>query len=304
MIAAENPSDIYHAIVSSSFDADRLDYLHRYRIMNGTGAGAIDFDWLMEHIRVEEANLEADDHIPGSDAKDGYKAQTFCLAFKALPAAEQFLLSRYTMQQQVYFHKTTRCAEHMIGSLIEKVAQLAQNKKTGPTQTGLPGKHPLLKFLGRDGDKIENYIALDDVVMMGGIERMTGAQDQKVSDLATRILKRNLYKPIDVRDFAEDEGSQRRYARKIDENFNGDSDSGNIIKDEQVSLSIYSQVGGDDEKAHKKLRIKEPNGHIREIFKLSKLVEHLAISQRLVRYYFENEEDRQKALAIGKGEIR
>jgi len=272
--------------------------------MTGTGAGAIDYDWLMEHIRVEEVSLEVDDHIPGSETNNDYKAQTFCLAFKALPAAEQFLLSRYTMQQQVYFHKTTRCAEHMIGSLIEKVAQLAQNKKTGPKQTGLPSEHPLLKFLGRDGDKIENYIALDDIVVMGAIERMTSAQDPIVSRLATRILKRNLYKPIDVRDFAEDGGSQRRYARKIDEKFNGDSDSGNIIKDEKVSLSIYNQVGGDDEKAHKKLRIKEPNGNIREILKLSKLVEHLAVSQRLVRYYFENEDDREKAIAIGKGEIR
>ncbi len=52
LLAAEDPSDIYHAVVSSSFDADRLDYLRRDRLMTGTGAGAIDFDWLMEHIRA------------------------------------------------------------------------------------------------------------------------------------------------------------------------------------------------------------------------------------------------------------
>ena len=39
LLAAEDPIDIYHAVVSSSFDADRLDYLRRDRLMTGTGAG-------------------------------------------------------------------------------------------------------------------------------------------------------------------------------------------------------------------------------------------------------------------------
>jgi hypothetical protein len=39
LLVAETPADIYHAIVSSSFDADRLDYLRRDRLMTGSGAG-------------------------------------------------------------------------------------------------------------------------------------------------------------------------------------------------------------------------------------------------------------------------
>jgi uncharacterized protein len=35
MIEADDPEDIYHAVVSSSFDADRLDYLRRDRFMRG-----------------------------------------------------------------------------------------------------------------------------------------------------------------------------------------------------------------------------------------------------------------------------
>ncbi len=38
LLEADDPSDIYHAVVSSSFDADRLDYLRRDRLMTGTGA--------------------------------------------------------------------------------------------------------------------------------------------------------------------------------------------------------------------------------------------------------------------------
>lgn len=63
LLEAEDPSDIYHAVVSSSFDADRLDYLRRDRLMTGTGAGAIDFDWLMEHIRVRDIEIDAPEDL-------------------------------------------------------------------------------------------------------------------------------------------------------------------------------------------------------------------------------------------------
>ncbi|GAB1581017.1 HD domain-containing protein [Phyllobacterium phragmitis] len=109
LLEAEDPQDIYHAVVSSSFDADRLDYLRRDKLMTGTGAGAIDFDWLMDNVRVGEIDIGA----PDADGEPVKKVATFCLTAKSLPAAEQFLLARYTLHQQVYFHKTTRCVEHM-----------------------------------------------------------------------------------------------------------------------------------------------------------------------------------------------
>ena len=83
-------------MVSSSFDADRLDYLRRDRLMTGTGAGAIDFDWLMEHVRVSEIMIEASD---AGEEEGSVKVPTFCLDAKALPAAEQFLLARFTLHR-------------------------------------------------------------------------------------------------------------------------------------------------------------------------------------------------------------
>ncbi len=66
LLTAEVPKDIYHAVVSSSFDADRLDYLRRDRMMTGTGAGAIDFDWLLDNLRIAEVRLGGDDDEEGS----------------------------------------------------------------------------------------------------------------------------------------------------------------------------------------------------------------------------------------------
>jgi HD superfamily phosphohydrolase len=116
---------IYHSVASSSFDADRLDFFRRDRLMIGAGAGAIDFDWLMEQVRVSAIAIEAADPVDDADQE---RVPTFCFDMKALPAAEQFLLARYALHEQVYFHKTTRCIEHMIEKLLRRVAESAHQR--------------------------------------------------------------------------------------------------------------------------------------------------------------------------------
>lgn len=267
--------------------------------MTGTGAGAIDIDWLREHVRVAIVNLEAAEVDPDEESEIDEAvphAPTFCIDIKALPAAEQFLLSRYTLHEQVYFHKTTRCIEHMIGALLTEVAACAtRSKKISSADSGLPADHPLLRFFGQDGATVENYLALDDVVLLGALERMEEAKSPKIADLAKRLRERNLYKTLDVRSAGVDEGKQRLLARQIDRKIKERKFSGIVLKDDKASLSIYSQIGGDDEKAHKKLRILDADGRPKEISKLSKIIELLASKRLLTRYYFENESDRALA---------
>ena len=196
LVAAEDPTDIYHAVVSSSFDADRLDYLRRDRLMTGTGAGAIDFDWLMEHVRVADIVIDAPDSVAGEDAST---VAAFCLDPKALPAAEQFLLSRYTLHEQVYLHKTTRCIEAMIGELLRRLATVAEEPDTAPDRTGLQPNHVLLRFFAPDGDTLDNYLALDDLAIAGSLEKMQQGDDPAMADLAGRLRERRLYKTLDIR---------------------------------------------------------------------------------------------------------
>lgn len=295
LLGSEDPKDIYHAVVSSSFDADRLDYLRRDRLMTGTGAGAIDMDWLVEHVRVADVSLEAADIDPEADDdnSNGPRAPTFCIDVKALPAAEQFLLARYTLHQQVYFHKTTRCVEQMIAALLRKLAERAKSA-TAPKFTGLEKSNPLLRFFAKDGATVENYLALDDAVVMSAFERMTYAKDEVIAQLARRLRERSLYKTLDIAAFGSDPGKQRSKARQIDKKIAEEQFSGIVLKDEGASLSIYSQIGGDDEKAHKKLRILDADNKPIEISRLSEIIERLALKRQLTRYYFANESDRAK----------
>ncbi|HXF89850.1 MAG TPA: HD domain-containing protein [Xanthobacteraceae bacterium] len=290
LIEAEDPVDIYHAVVSSSFDADRLDYLRRDRLMTGTGAGAIDFDWLMEQLRVAEVEIEPAEANSG-DAPQ--RVPTFCFDPKALPAAEQFLLARYTLHEQVYLHKTTRCVEQMIAKLLKRAADLIQQGRRA--DTGLDANHPLVRFFQKDGATLANFLALDDVVVGGAIEQMEAAPDTDLSGLARRLRDRELYKTLDLGWFGHDVGRQRKEARRIDRQFADELKNDSVIKDEGAAIGIYTQIGGDDDKTHKKLHILDA-GQPREITELSVVVRELAEKKRqFTRYYFETESDRNRA---------
>ncbi|KUM25647.1 hypothetical protein AU467_25360 [Mesorhizobium loti] len=297
LLEAEDPVDIYHAVVSSSFDADRLDYLRRDKLMTGTGAGAIDFDWLMDNVRVAEIELGA----PDEEEEPVEKVATFCLTAKALPAAEQFLLARYTLHQQVYFHKTTRCVEHMIGKLLSRIAKHAAQENEIEKQTGLEKDHPVIKFFGKGGETVVSYLGLDDALIFGALGSMARAIDPEISDLALRLRERKLYKTLDIADVGHDEGRQRQRLRKIKKDFEAQLADGSVILDEKAAISIYSEIGGDEDRTHKKLHILD-GGKPVEISVLSPMIKALERKQQFTRLYFENDQDRDKARGK-KGQI-
>ncbi|MGW9328576.1 HD domain-containing protein [Bosea sp. NPDC055594] len=291
LLEKEDPEDIYHAVVSSSFDADRLDYLRRDKFMTGTGAGAIDFDWLVENVRVAEIEIDAPDD---SDAQ-ARRVPTFCLHKKALPAAEQFLLARYTLHQQVYFHKATRCVEHMIAKLLRAVAKAASGKKADLKRTGLPDGHPLLRFFARGGDTVTNYLALDDTLVISALESMSFAEDGVIADTAMRLRERKLYKTLDLAEFGENAGVQRSRLRRIQKQFEAKLASEDVLLDEKATVGIYAEIGGDEERMHKKLHILD-GVDPREISELSPMIEALVMKKKqFTRLYFREVSDRDDA---------
>ena len=119
LLEQEYPVDIYSSIVSSQFDADRIDYLQRDRIMTGTEYAGLDWDWLLNNLEVEKLT------IGGDDEKDPFEVEGFILGAKGLKAAESYLLGRYHMYTQVYMHKATRAAEKMLESVLTRAAFLS-----------------------------------------------------------------------------------------------------------------------------------------------------------------------------------
>jgi len=245
----------------------------------------------MEQVRVHEIVIMAAD---ADGDEEQARVPTFCFDPKALPAAEQFLLARYTLHEQVYFHKTTRCVEQMVAKLLRAVARHAEKPST-VKQTNLDRTHPLIRFFGKDGATLANYLALDDIVVTGAFQQMCAAPDAELANLARRLCDRSLFKTLDVRSFGHDEGVQRRRARRIDREFRDKINGEHIIKDEGATISIYTQIGGDDERAHKRLHILDATKGAVEITDVSKIIKALEERKQFTRYFFEHDADRDAA---------
>lgn len=189
IIEGSGKKTVYRAVVSSQFDADRLDYMRRDRLMAGTQHSGIDFEWLM-------ANLEVGELPAGLDEKALGTVQTFVLGPKAIFAAEAFVLGLFQLYPTVYLHKTTRGAEKVFVELLAKTMELVRDGL--PQKTGLPSNHPLVKF-AKSSEDLSLAVALDDTVVWGALPLMQEADDSLVAEFAHRLRDRDLMRCVDIR---------------------------------------------------------------------------------------------------------
>lgn len=292
LIQAENPLDIYHAVVSSSFDADRLDYLVRDRYMTGVESAAIDQEWLIDNLCKHEISVSQDDD------PEPLRVPTFVFRLKGRQAAEDFLLARHRLYSQVYLHKTTRGFEKLITALLYEISKFAETSE----KIGLSKENGLIRFLSRGGETLENYLALDDVSVWGAAQQVVSTGTERMKMLAHRLLGRKNMKVIDITAYyADNEETCKNAINRIDNEF--ESKMGlEIFKDIAPNL-LYSTVSGENEKAHKMIRVQNGHGVPIEIqnFPDTIIRTELTKKRESVRYYFLNDDDQNEALKTMRG---
>ncbi len=189
IIQKDGIKSVQHAVVSSQFDADRLDYMRRDRMMTGTQHAAIDFPWLIANLEIGSVPAGVDDMPIGN-------VETFVLGPKAIHAAEAYVLGLFQLYPTVYFHKGTRGAEKIFTELLVRVVTLVRNDHIA--ETGLPPNHPLVRFAQKPDD-IDVALMLDDTGISGALVQMSEAHDVCVSQFASRLRDRKLFKCHDIR---------------------------------------------------------------------------------------------------------
>jgi HD superfamily phosphohydrolase len=291
LIASEDPVDIYSAVVSSSFDADRLDYLVRDRYMTGTAAGSIDEEWLIDTLSADHILIRQDDD------SDPQEIPTFVFKLKGRQAAEDFLLARHRLYTQVYLHKTTRGFEQLLGALFCRVGSLSHE----PQKLGLDPENPLVRFLA-NADSLNDYRRLDDAVVWGAIEAMTRCGDARTSDLANRLWKRVRPYVLDLTaEFGQNDEARLNAERRLDRSCES-SLNAHVFKD-TAPLSLYSSAGGDEDKAHKMVRIRMGDGTHREITEFEDTIISKTLMKKSVmtRFYFLDANEKDKAAQRMRG---
>ena len=193
MVSAETPEDIYASIVSSQFDADRLDYLQRDQLMTGSANSIIDLAWLFANIEVRKVPKEIEPNYI-------VEIETIVFSAKTLLALQTYILALFNLYNSVYFHPVTRAAEQVFKHLLSRIYNLVQHGH--PDKIGLALDHPIMKFM-QNPNQTENRLNLDDKVIRGALVNLMVSKDSIVADLATRFKHRRLPKAFDIRERVE-----------------------------------------------------------------------------------------------------
>ena len=269
LLMDEVPKDIYAAIVSSQFDADRLDYIQRDRMMTGVEFGHIDRDWLFDCLEVGSVTVGED---------EPREVQCLCLGPKGVSVAEEYLQARFRLYRMVYMHKTTRAAEKMLEALLRTAAAEMKGAE-------MARQEPVLRYLTGDAPSLGAYLDLDDATVWSAISAFTGHEKPCISNLAQRLRDRKLYKCVDVGVYDEPGGNlHRRLKRALREK--APPWRNDLIYDEP-EVKSYRWYDFDNVSALNKVLVKQRPDTVEpvDIVDVSPVVKTLQGAERLRRVY-------------------
>ncbi|EFW88923.1 MULTISPECIES: HD domain-containing protein [Streptococcus] len=170
-------------LISSQIDCDRMDYLLRDSYYSGAKYGQFDLTRILRVIRP---------------TKDG-----IVFEYNGMHAVEDYIVSRFQMYMQVYFHPASRGMEVLLQNLLKRAKHLYQLdsqffEKCSPN---------LIPFLANEAS-LEDYLALDDGVMNTYFQAWMKSEDKILADLASRFINRKVLKSIT---FEEDSRKELSY---------------------------------------------------------------------------------------------
>ena len=212
--------------VSGTVDVDRCDYLLRDAHATGVRYGEYDLPWLLRSLRFADGTTNGGDPAP-TLAIDGVKG---------VSALESFVLARYFMFQQVYFHKSARASELMVKRILARAIALVRDG------IRLPSLPPAFGSIAAgEQPTLGQYLDLDDQVLLVAIRAWEDAADPILSDLCKRLRARDLWKSIDLHD-ADEQAKADALARARDI-----ARSANLDPDVYVAIDVASDTPYSDD---------------------------------------------------------
>lgn len=155
------------SLISSQIDADRMDYLQRDAYYTGVSYGHFDMERLLRLMRPREDQV--------------------VVKSSGMHAVEDYIMSRYQMYWQIYFHPVTRSAEVVLTKILHRAKKLY---KQGYAFLQEP-VHFRSLFEGRV--TVEEYIEMDDNIAFFYFQQWEKENDKILSDLCNRFVNRRLF---------------------------------------------------------------------------------------------------------------
>lgn len=261
VIQKKYPNPQVIQMISSQIDADRMDYLLRDAYFTGTEYGTFDLTRILQVIRPYQGGI------------------TF--GMNGMHAVEDYIVSRYQMYVQVYFHPTSRAMEVILEHLLQRAKEVyLENKEIFSNHSPL-----LIPFL-ENHFTMGDYLRLDDGVLNTYFNHWLDESDSLLKDLSYRFLNR---KPLKSCRF--DKQNQEKLLQTMR----------SLVKKTGFNPTYYTAVHSsfdlpydfyrpESNKQRTQIELQEKDGTLVELSKVSQLVEALAgQGQGDQRFYFPKE---------------
>lgn len=171
VIAKTYPNKLVVSLISSQIDADRMDYLLRDAYYTGVSYGNFDMERILRVMRPREDQV--------------------VIKRSGMHAVEDYIMSRYQMYWQVYFHPVTRSAEVILTKILHRAKKLYESGYMFQTEP----IHFYSLFAGNV--TLPDYLKLDEAVILYYFQQWQEEKDEILRDLCSRFVHRRLFKYVE-----------------------------------------------------------------------------------------------------------
>ncbi len=247
-----------HQLISSQLDMDRLDYLKRDSFYTGVAEGNISSDRLIAMINVVNNEL--------------------VIEKKGIYSVEKFLIARRLMYWQVYLHKTSIVAEHMLVKVLMRAKELAEKKVELFCTSSL--RFFLYNKINKDNFNdivLDFFTKLDDYDILSAIKEWVSHSDKILSNLCGMIVNRDLLK---IEMF--DKEVSAKYVLEMTMNFMTELN----LSEEEASYFVFKgEISNQAYNENQPIKIVNKRGNLEDIVKASDQLNLQALSKPVIKYF-------------------
>ena len=245
IIQHTHENDILNQIVSGQLDADRMDYLLRDSYFTATSYGQFDLERILRTMRVRKTS-------------EGRKV--IVVKHTGIHSVEDYIMARYQMYWQVYYHPVARSYEAVFIQLFNRLKDIFKDNKDY-----FEDMKVLVPFLEKVEVSEEEYFRLDENSLLYCCALIQDKDDVIAADLAKRLQNRKLFEYVDY-----NEENLAQIQNMLREN---GYDEQYYLRIENIEASVYSPYKG------RKILIEKLDGQIVALEKASTIVESITKGQ-------------------------
>lgn len=161
----------YSSLISSTLDADRLDYMARDSYFAGVSYGVTEVDFIAQRMYIKDSKL--------------------VIKPSSISSVEDLITQRVNLYKTVYFHKTVEMFEYIMKLIFTRVGELIKKK------IDIDINPHILAFFNQT-NTVEDLLALNDSIIICELMKWKNHPDELLSMLCKKYINREKINAINL----------------------------------------------------------------------------------------------------------